>query len=75
MTAPTTLPGAPPSGTDDDDEGEHLYHCDPNRSLCGVDITDYEDVTGLPVDEKVCPWCQAVYKLRIPCGPGCGVWP
>ncbi len=72
MTALAPLPDTAPPDAAGDDEGDHLYCCDPDRSLCGLDISDYSDRTGEPLEDgDVCPWCEAVYRLGGPCGPGC----
>ncbi|WP_433225542.1 hypothetical protein [Actinomadura formosensis] len=70
MTAPAPLPDTAPPGRGDDDV-EHLYCCDPDRSLCGLDISGHEDHTDEPESEEVCPWCKALEALGLPCGPDC----
>lgn len=71
MTAPATLPDtAPPD--DDDDDVEHIFCCDPDRSLCGVDISDdVEHNEDCDCGTPPCPWCEALEKLNLPCGPDC----
>lgn len=71
MTAPATLPDTAPPGAGDGDDVEHLYHCDPNRSLCGLDIADYEDLGETDEPGDICPLCEAVSELGLPCGPDC----
>ncbi|MFC9973506.1 hypothetical protein ACFVH6_21690 [Spirillospora sp. NPDC127200] len=65
-----TLPRPASPGAEDDESVEHLYCCDPNRALCGVDITDDEDLGDAETDGPECPLCEVL--IDQPCGvPGC----
>jgi hypothetical protein len=69
----TTLPS--PGGTSHDaEEFSHAYCCDPDRSLCGLDISCLTDLGEVPPgdDEEMCPVCDAAAAIGGPCGvPGC----
>lgn len=63
-------PGGPDGGGDEDDF-DHIYCCDRDRSLCGLDLAGVEDV-GEVGDESLCPWCEVLSDLDVPCGAaGC----
>lgn len=64
-----TAPDRP--DTDASDELDHLYCCDENVAMCGIDLTD---VVEIPADEDgpVCPLCNYVESEGLPCpAPGC----
>lgn len=49
---------------DDDDDLDHIYcDCDPNRSLCGIDITDLTDVEDEQL-ELPCVVCVELDKQK-----------
>lgn len=50
-----------------DPDSSHLYCCTAEVSLCGLDISDANDVDF--ADEECCPVCLGIADL--PCGPGC----
>lgn len=52
---------------DDDIGGTHLFCCDPDRSLCGLDMTGWES-TGQENDTD-CAVCADLSEQ--PCRPGC----
>ncbi len=68
----TTLPA--PSGTSTDgmdDDFEHLWCCDPDRALCGADLSEDNDVGDADL-EAPCPMCEALEEINLPCGAkGC----
>jgi hypothetical protein len=59
--------GRPPAKPDDN----HLYCCDPDTSLCGLDLTDSPELDF--ADEECCTGCRAVQHL--PCSVDCPVTP
>ncbi|WP_101791098.1 hypothetical protein [Nonomuraea indica] len=62
-TLPAVAPGRPKADPDDD----HLYCCNPDLSLCGMDISDSPE-RDFP-DHECCLVCLALEDT--PCGPGC----
>lgn len=50
-----------------DPDENHLYCCNPDVSLCGLDITDTNEQDF--ADEECCPICRDLSGL--PCRPGC----
>lgn len=67
MTLPIEIKeGLPEESTDDPDDGgvAHLYCCDEDLSLCGLDLTDGEFCTDAP---NLCPWCDALWEMHVPC--------
>jgi hypothetical protein len=49
----------------------HLWCCDENISMCGLDITDEPEVQP-EEDEVLCPMCALVEDEGLPCpAPGC----
>lgn len=70
MTAVTLPQPAPPMGPTDEDV-IHLWCCDPDRSLCGIELTD--DVTGdVPPGDEICVVCRVIHDSDLPCGAqGC----
>lgn len=50
-----------------DPDEDHLYCCNPDVSLCGLDITEHPERDF--ADEECCPLCADLEDL--PCGPGC----
>lgn len=74
MSAVTTrlLDRLDPPGTTGpaDDPYQHLWCCDENVALCGLDLTGYEDDPDS--DEPVCALCAIAYAEGMPCPvPGC----
>jgi hypothetical protein len=53
------------SATDSDSEDEeiHYYCCDPDKSLCGLDL-EGEVMTE---EGPACVFCEAVDDLKLPC--------
>ncbi|MEU6725591.1 hypothetical protein ABZ917_17940 [Nonomuraea wenchangensis] len=49
------------------DDENHEYCCNPDVSLCGLDISDLSDDDF--DDEECCPACADLWDL--PCGPEC----
>lgn len=68
--ATATLP-VPTRGDLTVDDVDHLYCCDENVAMCGVDLTDVaEEVFG--EDDPLCPMCALVDETGMPCPvPGC----
>ncbi|WP_394436257.1 hypothetical protein [Streptomyces sp. SGAir0957] len=63
MSVTLTAP-SPSAATSVGDEITHLYCCDPNRAICGVDLTgvpevdeDENCVVCIDPDEHPCPYC------------------
>jgi len=50
-----------------DPDDNHLYCCNSDVSLCGLDIADSNELDF--ADEETCPTCRDLADL--PCGPGC----
>jgi hypothetical protein len=61
----TTLPAPVLPKADPDDN--HLYCCDSDVSLCGLDISDTSELDF--ADDECCLVCLALENA--PCGPGC----
>ena len=59
MPAPTDI------DTGMDDELDHWYCCDPDRSLCGRDISDLEECEEWSCDDHPCVVCEDLVDL--PC--------
>lgn len=58
------LPAVEAELTDETDHS-HLYCCDSNLALCGVDLSEGEDVDG---DEPTdCFACVAIDEAGVPC--------
>jgi hypothetical protein len=71
MTADTlTHPTAPPQPANGDDEPDHLYCCDPDIAMCGVDVSDATEV-GPDIDGPLCKLCAYVCDEGLPCPAGC----
>lgn len=67
MTAPSVAPHTTRSANPDD--VDHLYCCDPNLSMCGLDLTG---VPEGPEFDAVCPLCGLAGDTRQGCPePGC----
>lgn len=65
-----TLP-APATPAADEGDWAHSWCCDPDLSLCGVDISDHEEAPLTSLDE-VCPACIAAFQIGGPCAfAGC----
>ena len=52
-----------------DPDDNHLYCCAPDVSLCGLDISESDELDF--ADEECCIVCRALEGS--PCGPGCPV--
>jgi hypothetical protein len=50
-----------------DPDDSHLYCCSEDVSLCGLDISDADDLDFS--DDECCPRCLSLQES--PCGPGC----
>jgi hypothetical protein len=50
-----------------DPDDNHLYCCNPDVSLCGLDISESGELDF--ADEECCPPCLDLDDL--PCGPAC----
>jgi hypothetical protein len=68
-TATVTEPVLDLIGSDEDDV-EHLYCCDPDVAVCGLDLSDYDENDD-PIDDcKICELCERAKHL--PCAnPKC----
>lgn len=69
MSVLETRPG-PEGRTKADPDDNHLHCCDPDVSLCGLDISG-TDLVDAPDDDVVCLVCLGL--KQHPCGPGCPV--
>ena len=72
MTHTEAVTGALPVGVGSDTT--HLYCCDPDRSLCGLDISSHPYVGD---DEEItCVVCADLLGDDTPCGLLCdiGTW-
>lgn len=61
----------PDEALDARDELVHLWCCDNNMSICGLDITDE---THMPdaAEDQYCEICDNKDRLNVPCGhPDC----
>lgn len=56
-----------PSRPKADDSLDHVYCCDENVSLCGLDLSDVP-IVKLDAD-RLCKICEELADL--PCGPEC----
>ena len=57
-------------GSPDDDPYHHLYCCDPDTALCGLDVSGYAD--NPDDDAPLCPLCALADDEGLPCPvPGC----
>jgi hypothetical protein len=67
MTTPTPAPAQP--GTTTGDNLDHWWCCDPDRALCGADLTDATE------DDSIDPNCVVCEDLiDVPCRTGCTGW-
>ncbi len=65
-----TLP-APATPDVDSRDPHHAWCCNPDLSLCGLDISHLEEITDCSLDE-ICPTCLAALEIGGPCGaPDC----
>jgi hypothetical protein len=73
MTAPIIAPSTEPQTPDqtDDDDFDHIFCCEENRSLCGVDLTGVEEHTGCTADCHICPMCEVIFNAGHPCSATC----
>lgn len=58
---------APEGRVKSDPDDNHLYCCNPDVSLCGLDIRDGDDLDF--TDEECCPTCLSLVESA--CHPGC----
>jgi hypothetical protein len=50
----------------------HLWCCDPDRALCGIDLTGHQDEGDAFPDEWICAMCAVIDNSDMPCGArGC----
>lgn len=64
-TATEPAPATTPAGTDEN----HIYCCNPDRALCGTDLTGH---TYLPAGTApTCVVCTDLENRYGPCSPGC----
>lgn len=71
MTLIDTAPRLASSGEDEDDEITHLWCCDENISMCGLDISGDRIDQDAP-DEQTCKLCVMVNETWGTCPvPGC----
>lgn len=68
MTATVELPAARESRTAGANE-THVYCCDPDLSLCGIDLSRHTEV-GDNV-EITCVVCAELNEIDRACSPGC----
>ncbi|MUN41469.1 hypothetical protein [Actinomadura litoris] len=61
-----TLPR--PTGPGLDHDFVHVYCCDPDRAVCGLDVADRKDLGDADPSDEDCPWCGAIEQLGSPCG-------
>lgn len=59
-----TLAVAAPRRSAASSDLDHLYCCDPDLSLCGLDIADLDELEDFP-DEDLCIVCRELGEL--PC--------
>ncbi|MET7900624.1 hypothetical protein [Streptomyces sp. NPDC005336] len=57
----------------DDDELDHVYCCDPDRALCGADLSDVAEIVDDwdNEDVDVCVVCVDLERRGVRCGPTC----
>lgn len=62
--------------SDDDNDYEHWWCCDPDIALCGADISKDESWDEDEIDtlENPCPKCEEIKSFRLPCGTEWCVW-
>ncbi|MBL1101717.1 hypothetical protein [Streptomyces coffeae] len=66
------LPAPASRLTAGDDELDHIYCCDPNRGLCGADLSDVTDIVGDWDDENdPCIVCADLERVGARCCPTC----
>lgn len=51
----------------DDDDSCHLWCCNPDWSLCGIDISGHPIKFGEITDDIVCPLCDLMMQEDLPC--------
>ncbi|MET7938180.1 hypothetical protein [Streptomyces sp. NPDC005322] len=70
VPTPTPAEGV---GSADDDELDHVYCCDPDRGLCGADLSDVADVVDNwdNGDADVCRVCVELERGGVPCCATC----
>jgi hypothetical protein len=71
----TSLP-APVVPDQDDDDLTHLFCCNPDRSLCGLDCADWEYLGPVELTTGTCAMCVLEWQDGQPCGADCqrGAW-
>lgn len=67
MTTPA--PGPARHSTTTGDNLDHWWCCDPDRALCGADLTGADDNDDIDPD---CVVCEDL--LDVPCRTGCTSW-
>lgn len=62
---PDTCPATTPGDGDDDDNLAHFFCCDPNRALCGSDLTRAEwDFDLTDDDPEACVVCVDLSRVK-----------
>lgn len=62
--APTEAPEPAPTGRDTSND-VHLFCCNPNKGLCGENLTDGVDAQG---ETLTCSLCDLIDEADSPCG-------
>jgi hypothetical protein len=58
--------------TDDGDEVQHVFCCDPLVGLCGADLSPDAGVTDEWTDDDFpCVVCEDLDASGVPCSPSC----
>lgn len=67
MTTSPALNTEPSTTTNNDDDGDilHYYCCNPDRAVCGKDLTGTEDVDEIRDDDQLCVVCEELFE--VPC--------
>jgi hypothetical protein len=63
---------APTDTGGEDDDLHHIWCCDPDVAVCGVDLTGVPDAGDVGDGVQVCPLCALAWDGGLPCPvPGC----
>lgn len=63
-----TLPVVEPDRADVDDDSAHIVCCDPDRALCGEDVSRKDFIDGPVDEERDCEPCVNRSRLGVACG-------